>query len=89
MKIRNEGKRTFLFNGGKIAPGEVVDIRDTAIAKALLNAYSKEIISLEDLEVRVVESQKEEPVKEEPVAEEAKVEEKPAPKKTSKKSKKA
>jgi len=88
MKIRNEGKRTFLFNGGKIAPGEVVDIRDEAIAKALLSAYAKEIISLEDLKVRVVESKKEEPVAEEP-AEEAVVEEKPAPKKTSKKSKKA
>ena len=88
MKIRNEGKRTFLFNGGKIAPGEVVDIRDEAIAKALLSAYAKEIISLEDIKVRVVESKKEEPVAEEP-AEEAVVEEKPAPKKTSKKSKKA
>lgn len=88
MKIRNEGKRTFLFNGGKIAPGEVVDIRDEAIAKALLSAYAKEIISLEDLKVRVVESKKEEPVAEEP-AEEAVVEEKPAPKKTSKKNKKA
>lgn len=88
MKIRNEGKRTFFFNGGKLAPGEVVDIRNEAIAKALLSAYSKEIISLDDLAVRVVESPKEEPVKEEP-AEEAKVEEKPAPKKTSKKSKKA
>lgn len=87
MKIRNEGKRTFFFNGGKLAPGEVVDIRNEAIAKALLNAYSKEIICLEDLKVTVVESQKDEPVIEEP-AEEAK-EEKPAPKKTGKKSKKA
>ena len=74
MKIRNEGKRTFFFNGGKIAPGEVVDIRNEAIAKALLNAYAKEIICLDDLKVTVVESPKEE---------------KPAPKKTGKKSKKA
>ena len=87
MKIRNEGKRTFFFNGGKIAPGEVVDIRNETIAKALLNAYAKEIICLEDLKVRVVESPVDEPVKEEP-AEEAK-EVKPAPKKTGKKSKKA
>ena len=87
MRIRNEGKRTFFFNGGKIAPGEVVDIRDEAIAKALLKCYPDELVCLDDLEVRVVESQKEEPVEE--AAEEEPVEEAPAPKKTSKKSRKA
>ena len=86
MKIRNEGKRTFFFNGGKIAPGEVVDIRNEAIAKALLNSYPKELICLDDLKVRVVESPAKEPVAEEPKAEEV---EAPAPKKTGKKSKKA
>lgn len=87
MKIRNEGKRTFFFNGGKLAPGEVVDIRNETIAKALLNAYSKEIICLDDLKVTVVESPKEAPVEEEPKKEETK--ETPAPKKTGKKNKKA
>ena len=83
MKIRNEGKRTFFFNGGKAVPGEVVDIRDEAVANALLKCYPEELICLDTLKVTVVESPKEEPVKEEPK------EEKPAPKKTGKKSKKA
>ena len=83
MRIRNEGKRTFFFNGGKIAPGEVVDIRDEAVAKALLKAYPKELICLDDLKVTVVESQKDDSAVEEPEAEA------PAPKKTSRKSKKA
>lgn len=88
MRIKNEGKRTFFFNGGKIAPGEVVDIRDEVIAKALLKCYPKELLCLDGLEVRVVESKKEEPAKEEVPAKEP-VEE-PAPKKKAgKKSKKA
>ena len=94
MKIRNEGKRTFFFNGGKLAPGEVVDIRNEAIAKALLSAYAKEIISLEDLKVRVVESSEEKSAFEEPAKAEAEeqpavVDEKPVSKKAKKKSKKA
>ena len=91
MRIRNEGKRTFFFNGGKIAPGEVVDIRDEAIAKALLKCYPNELICLDNLEVRVVESKKTAPAKEpasvekaEPVVEE---EEKPASKKSGKRKK--
>lgn len=86
MKIRNEGKRTFFFNGGKIAPGEVVDIRNEAIGKALLSCYTKELICLDDLKVTVVESPKKEPVEEEKV-EEPVAEKKPAPKKTGKKKK--
>ena len=81
MRIRNEGKRTFFFNGGKIAPGEVVDIRDEAIAKALLKCYPNELICLDDLEVRVVESKKE------TAPEEGAGDEAPAPKKTSKRKK--
>jgi len=90
MRIKNEGKRTFFFNGGKIAPGEVVDIRDEAIAKALLKCYPNELICLDDLEVRVVESKKSEPDEEpapveeaEPVLEEVK----PASKKSVKRKK--
>lgn len=88
MRIKNEGKRTFFFNGGKIAPGEVVDIRNVAIAKALLKCYPDELICLDDLKVRVVESE-EEPVEEPaPVGEAAEEEvEAPAPKKTSKRKK--
>lgn len=88
MRIKNEGKRTFFFNGGKIAPGEVVDIRNVAIAKALLKCYPDELICLDDLKVRVVESE-EKPVEEPaPVGEAAEEEvEEPAPKKTSKRRK--
>ena len=88
MRIKNEGKRTFFFNGGKIAPGEVVDIRNVAIAKALLKCYPDELICLDDLKVRVVESE-EKPVEEPaPVGEAAEEEvEEPAPKKTSKRKK--
>lgn len=71
MRIRNEGKRTFFFNGGKIAPGEVVDIRDEAIAKALLKCYPNELVCLDNLKVRVVESKKTEPAKEPAPVEEA------------------
>jgi len=88
MRIKNEGKRTFFFNGGKIAPGEVVDIRNVAIANALLKCYPDELICLDDLKVRVVESE-EKPVEEPaPVGEAAEEEVKaPAPKKTSKRKK--
>lgn len=71
MRIKNEGKRTFFFNGGKITPGEVVDIRDEAIAKALLKCYQSELLCLDDLQVRVVESKKVEPEEEKAPAEEA------------------
>ena len=89
MRIKNEGKRTFFFNGGKIAPGEVVDIRDEAIAKALLKCYPNELICLDSLEVRVVESKKEEPVVETSPAGDAAEEgvEETAPKKTGKRKK--
>lgn len=88
MRIKNEGKRTFFFNGGKIAPGEVVDIRNVAIAKALLKCYPDELICLDDLKVRVVESE-EKPVEEPAPVEEAAEEEveEPTPKKTSKRKK--
>ena len=91
MRIKNEGKRTFFFNGGKIAPGEVVDIRNVAIAQALLKCYPNELISLDDLKVRVVESEKTEPAEEPaPVEEAAPVEEeevKPVSKKSGKRKK--
>lgn len=67
MRIRNEGKRTFFFNGGKIAPKEVVDIRDEKIAKALLKCYPRELVCLDDLNARVIET--EETPAEEPKAE--------------------
>lgn len=57
MRIKNEGKRTFCFNGGSIAPGEVVDLKDEAICRALLKCYPNELISLDELKARVVEVQ--------------------------------
>jgi len=89
MRIRNEGKRTFFFNGGKIAPGEVVDIRDEAIAKALLKCYPNELVCLDNLEVRVVESKKSEPDEEPAPVEEAEpvLEENPVSKKSGKRKK--
>lgn len=56
MRIRNEGKRTYCFSGGSIAPKEVVDIKDVAIARALLKCYPNELVSLDDLVARVVEA---------------------------------
>ena len=55
MRIRNEGKRTYCFNGGSIAPKEVVDIKNEAIARALLKCYPNEFVSLDELVARVVE----------------------------------
>lgn len=54
MRIRNEGKRMYCFNGGSIAPKEVVDIKDEAVARALLKCYPNELVSLDDLVARVV-----------------------------------
>ncbi len=56
MRIRNEGKRVYCFNGGSIAPKEVVDIKDEAVARALLKCYPNELVSLDDLVARVVET---------------------------------
>ena len=55
MRIRNEGKRSFYFNGGSIAPKEVVDLKNEAVAKALLKCYPNELVSLDDLQARIVE----------------------------------
>lgn len=55
MRIRNEGKRTYCFNGGSIAPKEVVDIKNEAVARALLKCYPNEFVSLDELVARVVE----------------------------------
>ena len=56
MRIRNEGKRTYCFNGGSISPKEVVDIKDEAIARALLKCYPNEFVSLDEIVARVVET---------------------------------
>ena len=56
MRIRNEGKRTYCFSGGSIAPKEVVDIKDEAVARALLKCYPNELVSLDELVARVVET---------------------------------
>lgn len=55
MRIKNESKRLYCFNGGQVAPGRVVDIKDEAIAKALVNAYPGELIALDNIEVEVIE----------------------------------
>lgn len=56
MRIRNEGKRTFYFNGGSIAPKEVVDLKEKATYEALLKCYPNELVSLDELVARVVEA---------------------------------
>lgn len=91
MRIRNEGKRVFFFNGGSIAPSEVIELCDKAVATALVKCYPDELKCLEDLPVRVIAKQEKE---EEIIAEPEEVVEKPQPKKTPskkgvKKSKKA
>ena len=70
MRIKNESQRVFCFNGGSVAPGEVVDIRDENVAKALIKGYPGEIFCLDVSDVKVipaVDSVKEETVKEEEV----------------------
>ena len=64
MKIRNESKRTYCFNGGTIQPNEVVDIKDEAIANALIINYPNELICLDALESRVIEAEAKEVSKE-------------------------
>lgn len=59
MKIRNESKRTYLFNGGSIKPKEVVDIKDKAIAHALILNYPDELVCLDLVESRVIEAKSE------------------------------
>lgn len=76
MRIRNEGKRTYCFSGGSIAPKEVVDIKDVVVARALLKCYPNELVSLDDLVARVVETPAR--VIEEEKPEEKKVEDVPA-----------
>lgn len=62
MKIRNDSKRTYFFNGGCVAPGYVVDILDKAVAEALIKGYPGELTCLDNVEatvIPVVEKQKE------------------------------
>lgn len=54
MKIRNDSKRTYFFNGGYVAPGCVVDILDTAVADALIKGYPGELTCLENIEAVVI-----------------------------------
>lgn len=54
MKIRNDSKRTYFFNGGYVAPGCVVDILDKAVADALIKGYPGELTCLENIEAVVI-----------------------------------
>lgn len=57
MKIRNDGKATVIFNGGKLEAGKVASFKGEAekIGKILLERY-KFLIDLDDVkEVEVVE----------------------------------
>lgn len=45
----------YCFNGGCIAPGRVVDIKDMAIAKALIKGYPGELVAIDSLQVEVIE----------------------------------
>ena len=54
MRIRNESRRTFCFNGGSIAPKRVVDIENKAIAEALIKAYPNELVALDSLKAEVI-----------------------------------
>lgn len=55
MRIRNESRRTFFFSGGSIAPKKVVDIKNEAVAQALVKAYPNELIALDKLKAEVIE----------------------------------
>lgn len=67
MKIRNDSKRTYFFNGGSVAPGHVVDILDKAVAEALIKGYPGELTCLDNVEATVIPvvAKQEEVVKEE------------------------
>ena len=54
MKIKNESKRTYFFNGGYVAPGCVVDILDKAVADALIKGYPGELTCLDNVEAKVI-----------------------------------
>lgn len=54
MKIRNDSKRTYFFNGGYVAPGQVVDILDKAVAEALIKGYPGELTCLDNVEAKVI-----------------------------------
>lgn len=75
MRIKNESKRLYCFNGGQVLPGRVVDIKDEAVAKALIKAYPGELIALDNIEVEVIE-----PVAKEEVEEVSEKESSEAPK---------
>lgn len=64
MRIKNESKRLYCFNGGQVHPGRVVDIKDEAVAKALIKAYPGELIALDNIEVEIIESVAKEEAKE-------------------------
>lgn len=55
MRIRNESKRAFCFNGGSVLPGRVVDIKDEQIAKALVSGYPRELVALDEIKAEVIE----------------------------------
>lgn len=62
MKIKNESKRTYFFNGGYVAPGCVVDILDKAVAEALIKGYPGELTCLDNVEAVVIPVVKKEQV---------------------------
>lgn len=59
MKIRNESKRVYNFNGGSIAPGRTIEVGDAKIAKALIANYPGDLVCLDTIKVdAVIEAEK-------------------------------
>lgn len=74
MKIRNDGKATIIFNGGRLEPKKVVSFKGDAekIGKVLLSRY-KSLTDLDNVEeVEVVEISSTEPEEAKKVAPKAK-----------------
>ena len=61
MKIRNDSKRTYFFNGGYVAPGCAVDILDKAVADALIKGYPGELTCLDNIEAVVIPAVEKQP----------------------------
>lgn len=54
MRIKNESKRIFIFNGGSVAPYRVADIKDRKVAEALLKCYPNDLVCLDNIKVDTV-----------------------------------
>ncbi len=63
MRIKNESKRIYQFNGGQILPGRVVDIENEQLAEALIKGYPNELVALDNIKAEVIKDELKEEAK--------------------------